>query len=246
MNRFISILQFLTRIPIKRDVPMEEAFHKGIIYFPVVGGIIGALLMVAYRGASLYLAHSLSALLTVGFFVFLTGGLHLDGLGDTFDGLYSNRNKETILEIMKDSRLGTNGVLAMVFILLLKLYGIQGLGEHQIYWGIILMPVMGRQAIVYGCYRTIYGRSQGLGHLFIGKVSKKELLISSLLTFILAAMHLPSLIFALLLPIGSQLYKGHVMKKIDGMTGDTLGSLCELTEGCYLLFILLITGAGLF
>ncbi|WP_281178931.1 adenosylcobinamide-GDP ribazoletransferase [endosymbiont 'TC1' of Trimyema compressum] len=113
-------LQFLTKIPIPIRIKFNETdFGKCAMLSPLVGVILGTILALIY-----YLFSFLFPPLIVGFicliiYVFLTGGLHLDGLGDTFDGVFSYREKDKIIEIMKDSRLGTNGLLAILFILIL-------------------------------------------------------------------------------------------------------------------------------
>ena len=80
--------------------------------------------------------------------VLTTGGLHIDGLGDTFDAIYSNRDKERILEIMKDSRLGTNSLLAIMFLILLKIGFINSLVQNNLLWLVIFMPVIGRIGVM--------------------------------------------------------------------------------------------------
>ena len=110
----------MTRIPIKADVGFDEEFHKSIVYFPLVGLIIGAISFIIGSLSSIIFDTFLTSILIVACEVILTGGLHIDGLGDTFDAIYSNRDKERMLEIMKDSRLGTNSLLAILFLVLIK------------------------------------------------------------------------------------------------------------------------------
>ena len=100
----------MTRIPIKADVEFDEEFHKSIVYFPLVGFVIGLISFLIGILALKIFDPFVTSILVVAGEVILTGGLHIDGLGDTFDAIYSNRDKERILEIMKDSRLGTNAL----------------------------------------------------------------------------------------------------------------------------------------
>ena len=92
-----------------------------------------------------------------------TGGLHIDGLGDTFDAIYSNRDKERILEIMKDSRLGTNSLLAIMFLILLKVGFINSLVQNGLLWLVIFMPVIGRIGVMMMTYKTVTPRAKGMG-----------------------------------------------------------------------------------
>ncbi len=118
MKRFISILQFMTRIPININVGFDEEFHKTLSYFPLVGLVLGVLELLIGKISLMIFDPFITSLIITLSAVILTGGLHIDGLGDTFDALYSYRDKEKMLEIMKDSRLGTNSLLAVMFLLL--------------------------------------------------------------------------------------------------------------------------------
>ena len=111
----------MTRIPIKVDVGFDEEFHKSIVYFPLVGFVIGLISYIVGVLGNLIFDPFLTSILIVACEVIVTGGLHIDGLGDTFDAIYSNRDKERMLEIMKDSRLGTNSLLAILFLVLIKM-----------------------------------------------------------------------------------------------------------------------------
>ncbi|MBM7614414.1 adenosylcobinamide-GDP ribazoletransferase [Alkaliphilus hydrothermalis] len=239
MYSFIGILQFLTRISVVKALPFNEEFEKGVVYFPLVGLVLGILLVAFNYILSFLLPPSIGVILTVTLYIFLTGGLHLDGLGDSFDGLYSNRPRERVLEIMKDSRLGTNALLAILMILLIKIVGLQSLGEHQLNIALILMPVMGRQALVLGSYHAVYARKEGMGNIFIGKVTTEQLMITLLITILISMISIKSLLFLTLLLGFAHWYKKHTTRIIGGMTGDTLGALCELTEAIYLLFLII-------
>lgn len=238
MKRFILILQFLTRITIIKDLPYDKDFKKGIIYFPVVGLVLGFLLALVYKGLFYLFPVTISSILITGIYVALTGGLHLDGLGDTFDGFYSSRTKDRILEIMKDSRLGTNGVIVIIISLLLRVFGIAAISQEKVMMALIYMPVVGRLAIVYGSFGGNYARQEGLGNIFIGKVTIKEMLIATIITCLMMIPAWPYMTFIPVLWLFSSFFKNHSNKIISGMTGDTLGALCELTEVFYILYFL--------
>ncbi|WP_026477744.1 adenosylcobinamide-GDP ribazoletransferase [Alkaliphilus transvaalensis] len=239
MERFINTLQFLTRISIKKDSSFDEEFHKGIVYFPIIGLVIGLILTSFYHLMNYFLPSAMGIVLTVIVYIMITGGLHLDGLGDTFDGLYSNRPKERVLEIMKDSRLGTNALLAIVLVIIINIVALQNLDSGKLYRGLLLMPIMGRQALVLGCYRTNYAREEGMGNIYIGKVSKGQLWITLITTMILSIIDLKTLIFLPLMLIFVGWFKKTTARLIGGMTGDTLGALCELSQSLYLLFLVI-------
>lgn len=255
MKRFIGILQFMTRIPISMDTGFDEEFHKGIVYFPLVGLVLG----VCYYIVALLGLHFFNLYITTMFIllveVLLTGGLHLDGVGDTFDGLYSYRDKDKILEIMKDSRLGTNGLLAILFVLTIKAGFLYELLDQNALWVLIVMPAAARTMQVFACYKTTTPRENGMGNIFIGKVSTKTLIVSYGILMLIVGITgfitrmwtidwLLSFIIAMatiiLLTLWTKLFVRSVYKKIDGITGDILGAICELGELLFLVLVYLI------
>ncbi len=240
MKKFILMLQFLTRIPININLKVnEDDFFQGIVFFPLVGLIIGmfdlSLYYIGFRIADSFLG----AVFAVIMGIFITGGLHLDGLADTFDGVYSNRPKDKVLEIMKDSRLGTNGALAIFVILITKIALIRYINQPDIYPVLLLMPAMSRLNIVFACLTSNPARNTGMGSMFIGRVNIRQFLIALSITIILSIIYPIALLGIITLIIFTKLYTNHISNKIDGMSGDTLGSLCELSEVAFLFFIIL-------
>lgn len=250
MKRLIGIIQFMTRIPIPIDVGLDEDFHKSTIYFPIVGLVLGiCYMLVAKIGLALFNPY-ITAVLVLASEVILTGGLHIDGLGDSFDGLYSYRDKEKILEIMKDSRLGTNGLLAIVIVFLLKVGFLNSLLEQNILWPILTMPVVARSMQIVASYKTRTPREKGMGNIFIGKVSTSYLIgvIVLMLGINLGSIYLMEgqMLYAIQIPtllimvVGVKLFVRSVYKKIDGITGDILGCICELSELVYLIILYML------
>jgi adenosylcobinamide-GDP ribazoletransferase len=238
------MLQFFTRLPLPFEIQADaEDFNRGFIWFTTVGLVIGGLLAILCIVLSPFVGTLLLAVILVLAEVLLTGGLHLDGLSDTFDGLYSNRDKERVLEIMKDSRIGANGALAMMSWLLLKIALLNELFQLTAVHApkttpwlvLLLMPVAAKSALALSCYLGPYARKEGMGHLFIGKVSVIQLFPVLTLAAILHALLVPASLAVwagiLLLTLA---YTRHVRKRIDGLTGDTLGAWHELSELFYL------------
>lgn len=252
MKRFISILQFMTRIPINIDTGFDEEFHKTITYFPLVGLVLGVLIYIIGLVSGIFFDSFITSIIVTLALVILTGGLHIDGLGDTFDAIYSYRDKERMLEIMKDSRLGTNSLLAIMFLILLKIGFIYSIINNNLLWTVIFMPVVARLGVIVMMYKTVTPRENGMGNLFIGKVSTSMFTIAILYTIILMigiskliflastfeAMMLISTIIILF--IFNNLFKKHIYIKIDGVTGDILGCTIELGELIYLFCIYLL------
>lgn len=254
MKRFIGILQFFTRIPIRVNIGFDEEFHKTMYYFPLVGFVLGILYFIIGLVSSFLFDSYITSVNILISTVVLTGGLHLDGVGDTFDGIYSYRDKEKILEIMKDSRLGTNAMLSVLFLMLMKLGLIYSIVQSGQLYNLIFMPVFARMAIVIACYKSVTPRKNGMGNVFIGKPSLKMILTGIVYTVILIIImgitlfNLNSLdlikviAFIPIMIILSRCFVRYIYSKIDGLTGDILGCISELMEVMYLIYIYLIFG----
>ncbi|RED58506.1 adenosylcobinamide-GDP ribazoletransferase [Cohnella lupini] len=247
LQAFAAAVQFLTRIPLPVTIDYSEVhFRRSVIFYPYVGALIG--LMVAVAGFLLdpVLPASVCAILLVALWTLLSGGLHMDGLMDTADGLLSHRSRERMLEIMKDSRVGAMGVIVCVFYIGLKVALIISLledGREEGLMLLMLIPAWSRNFMVAAIAGWPYARKeQGLGSLY-RSTSKKHAVISGAGAFLLTAV--------LLLFIGdwSWAEKGWVIlsyvvvsygigfamataisRKLGGLTGDVYGALNECIE----------------
>ena len=234
------MIQFFTRIPINKTVSVEaDDFKYGSIFLPIIGLIIGLISSCAYIITHLWGNNLFAAVCAVIAVACVTGALHLDGLSDTCDGVFSSRNKERMLEIMKDSRIGTMGALALIFLVLLKVSLIFGMSYKVALYSLIIAPVISRLSLLFSFTISKYARESGLGKTFIGNVTNKEFIIGLIigLIIIIPLLKLYSLIFILLIFIGPWIINKYMESKIGGMTGDTLGALCELQE--ILVFVVL-------
>lgn len=241
MKSLILIMQFLTKLPLPIEIDADEKdFTKGIIWFPTVGFIIGLLSLGVFK-VSLVFANSFVAIvLVVAFEIFITGGLHLDGLADTFDGLYSYRDKEKMLEIMKDSRVGTNGVLILVMDILLKIALLTALTETQIVMAIILMPIASRFCGVILAKYSKYAREKGMGGFFIGKVSNLYMALAMLMTLVYFMINIQAAVILPIMIVLTFTFRNHVYRKIDGITGDVLGAWIEMSELLFLMIYIMV------
>ncbi len=249
MYYFLPLIQFLTRIPVKKSYDIGEDFYKSAVYFPVVGALLGTFYFFIALLADKFFSPYLASLVVLLAFIFLTGGLHLDGLGDSFDALMSNRDKEKMLEIMKDSRLGTNALLAIVMVLAFKLGFIFEVIQKQQSWVLIVVPTCARFAQITACYKTKSPRETGMGNLFIGKITGKRFLATTIIACVIVGIVnftvTKSVPFYLILIPASYMFTKVIVrlvyKKIEGITGDILGCICELNEVfCLLLAYFLI------
>ena len=122
IRNFITALQFLTILTVRKDHTMGEGdLAKSMPYFPLIGFLIGFVLVNADRLFSLIaLPHTIATFLVIILSIWITRAIHIDGLADTFDGLMGGRDHSSRLAIMKDSRLGTAGAIGIVSVLFMK------------------------------------------------------------------------------------------------------------------------------
>lgn len=241
MKSFLMQLQFFTRIPIPFKLRFDEKiFAKGIIFSPVIGLVIGIFTGIVYYLVNMTEKQMPAVILAVAALVFITGGLHLDGLADTFDGIFSNRPKEKILEIMKDSRIGTNGTLSLIFIIIAKIGLLLSLNDNNIIEYLFIMPVISRMNIVWTSGISSYAGKDGISAVIIKFTTHREIIIATAITVLLSAalIRFASILVIPAAILFAVLFTRYVQKKIGGITGDIIGAIIELTEIIILISLL--------
>lgn len=244
LNDFLLMIQFFTRIPINKNLDCsKENFKTAAIFLPVVGLIIGMIDFIIYILFKNLLPYKITAIIILLITAMITGGLHLDGLADTFDGFFSLRDKNRIIEIMKDSRIGSYGSIALIFDLILKIEILTLLMQKGVVIAIVLLPIIGKNPILLLCLSSKTAKKNGSGNIFIGNMNRIIVLISTLFiigvsTYFLGIKNSLKIIFTIL--IGTYLFYLLCLRKINGLTGDTLGASNELGELIFLLTMLII------
>ncbi|WP_318363952.1 adenosylcobinamide-GDP ribazoletransferase [Enterobacter sp.] len=245
MKLFLATLAFMSRIPVPERFMQGlavEQYVRGIVTFPLVGVVLGALGGLVFILLDGWCGFPLAALFSVLALALLTGGFHLDGLADTCDGVFSARTRERMLAIMRDSRLGTHGGLALIVVLLAKVLVIAELAlrDMPVLTVLIAACAAGRGGAVLLMYGHRYAREEGLGNLFIGKISLAQTLITLGITALLAAMLLGITgLLALAITLVAIYLLGLMLKcTLGGQTGDTLGAAIELGEVIFMLALL--------
>jgi adenosylcobinamide-GDP ribazoletransferase len=225
----ILAFQFLTRLPINIAIDFNDKnIRNSIFFFPLVGAVIGAIGGFVYYILS-PLNIEIASFLTMLTLIILTGGIHIDGLSDTFDGFLSNRDREKVLEIMKDSRIGAFGVLSIVILLLFKYILIKNTPNLPI--GLILSLANSRLVVGYIISYKKCARPGGLGDLFNKSNPKKLIILSSLLyVFILLVFNKAYIIPLLATILTGEIISYIAYKKIGGLTGDVYGTIIEIGE----------------
>lgn len=225
-------LRFLTIIPIPGLPPMsEQTIARAIPLFPVVGLLIGVVLVPVLFVAGTLWGTLVAAVLTTVLWGVLTAGLHLDGVSDTFDAVMSWRPRERKLEIMKDSRIGAMGAMALVAVLLLKVAFLQATGDR--WWAALLLaPALGRWADIYGIVWFPAAREGGLGRTFQEHVRRSDFILTSIAVMVLAfGLAGPRGIMTVVLVwLATHLLARWWTRDLGGLTGDTYGALCEIGE----------------
>lgn len=256
-----AAFQFLSRFPVRANLDYTPAlFRQSVKFYPLVGAAIGLVVWVAGAGLSYLLPVMPAAVLTLILWVWLTGGLHLDGWMDTADGILSYRSREQMLDIMKDSRVGAMGVIACVLLLLLKLSLIYSLliGGTQ-YSGLFIFPLIwSRWFMVHAMSAWPLARGKGgLAGQFkdIDKSQQRATLLIAMLLSGIFALIAPliqmdnhsmilSILGCMVLPLGMVATGTWLARKLylalGGLTGDTYGALNEFLEVIGLLILVLL------
>lgn len=245
MKSILAALRFLTNLPLGRPADNAPFSAAGMVAaFPVAGLVIGLLLAALNLAIAHVFPDMVSALILVSILTVITGGLHNDGLADTFDGLAGSRGKpERALEIMKDSRVGTMGVLALIISFLLKAGLIISLPRDVRTAGLILMPVFGRWNMVLPMIMFPYARQTGTAAAFIGSIPKRSGIIATVCMAI-PAVTAAGLTGLLLIPITAfiaWLFCLWISRRLGGgITGDVLGAVNEVSEIAFLVGLYLL------
>ncbi|MDO8282511.1 MAG: adenosylcobinamide-GDP ribazoletransferase [Thermodesulfovibrionia bacterium] len=250
MKKLLLAFQFLTIIPVKdTGIVSDREVGGSAAFFPLIGIVQGALLVCAAATLLRIFPIGLTNLLVMLLLVITNGALHLDGLADTFDAIASRGDRQKKLAIMKDSTIGPAGVIAIVFVLMLKyllLNEAYSSSTPATYYLILfLLPIYSRWAMVPAIFHCRSARADGLGKAFIENVGVKELLTATALSLIFSLLavfvifHKPDLAHvAFSLPalyIFSLITVWFCGRRFGGMTGDTFGAVSELSEILFLM-----------
>jgi adenosylcobinamide-GDP ribazoletransferase len=253
IRNFINAVQFLTIVTVSRKHKVEEGdLAKAMVYFPIVGFLIGLLLVYADKAFRLIvLPDSIGNLLLVLLAVLITRALHIDGLADMFDGLMGGHDHESRLAIMKDSRIGTAGVLGIVFVLLLKYLCLNNLFNSEKAAALYTALTLSRWSQTLMAFEGNYGREEGMAKAFVGHLRTSGFAYASIVAigltaFVIAQEEARAVFLILSAIIGVVLFtlfsRWYFARKLGGVTGDVIGAVSELNEVLVLLLFVIFTG----
>ena len=236
-EQFIILIQFMTRIPIPLKISYsEKKFGKSIKFFPLVGLIIGLILYFANFLIIVYLKNifynkTIIAIFLIILEILIVGIIHIDGLADTFDGLFSYAKKEKMLEIMKDSRIGTNGAVVLILYFITKTVLISEIITTNPKY-LIIFPIIARLSTPVNAGLSNYARKSGMSNAIISENGIFEAIFSLALSIILVfyIIDIKGIVAISIAFIFIIIFMLNVRKKIDGITGDTMGACLELTS----------------
>jgi adenosylcobinamide-GDP ribazoletransferase len=234
MKHLISAFQFLTILPLGKPRTLDAS--KTTPCFPLVGLGIGLILVLAdYLFLKLWPVGVVS-LLEILLLAILSGGLHLDGLGDTADGLFSHKSPERALVIMRDSRIGAMGLLAILFVMAIKWAGLQGVAEHRALY-LLIIPAYSRGAMMFGIKFLSYGRPEGgVGTDFFSRKPSLFALSSIFLPVLISLwIGYPAVWLNGLFIFATALILLYFKRRLGCVTGDMLGAMAEFEEACLFL-----------
>ncbi len=256
MKGVLLAIQFLTLIPLRIEGSVSaDDVGRSSAFFPVVGLLKGALLALAYTALEPFLSPGITAALILIFSVLINGGFHIDGLADTFDAIASGKGREAKLRIMKDSSTGPIGVTAIVLVLGLKYLLLLELFADDPLPCLLLFPMIGSWTMVAAMFHGESAKRDGLGFTLISGTGHKQVLLATatalavltLTGLLLPRASLPEAVWFSVALLAAMYLLAVILVKsftrhFNGLTGDNLGAISELSETAFLLVMAGIRG----
>lgn len=243
INNFLLAIQFLTIIPLKISGINDKKIAKSVIFFPIVGLLLGVFLIAINRSLSfLNLSPLVASTILIIALVVTTGGIHSDGLADTTDALLSAKSKDEMLTVMRDPHIGTMGVLGLLSIILLKIGFLSSISSPDMPATLLLMCLLSRWTLVLSMFLFPYARATGKAGMFISGMTPKIFTISTTITLICAFFIGQKKGVLIFLAVAAFVYFSgkFFKKKIGGITGDTLGAVSEVSETLILFLVIIL------
>jgi adenosylcobinamide-GDP ribazoletransferase len=233
MRLFLIAFQFLTIIPLPFAIRCEkEDMGRSTALFPMVGLVIGALLVCANWLISPWISRPLCDALLITLLTLITGALHLDGLADVCDGLAARGSRERFLAVMKDSQVGAIGAVGLVLALLLKWQALVAIPIELKWQALLFFPALARFGQVLTMTGARHARQEGLGAVFVQGCGKVTLILAFATVlfagyFLLGLKGVIAVVAVCILSVAGRLF---FQRKLGGLTGDTIGCISELNE----------------
>lgn len=238
-------LGFFTRVPVRALPDFQTADqHAAVKYLPLTGILVGVCAALVYWLSAQILPVSLAVLLSMCTSLYITGAFHEDGLADTADGLGGGWNREQALTIMKDSRIGSFGAVALVMMLLSKFQALSQLPPLLIPAVLIAAHALSRWCAVLVIATQDYVRAEGKSSAYVGRLRPGALVLATLCGLLPLAWLHPHF-WWVLLPVAAVWvwFSLTLKKRLGGYSGDCLGAMQQLTEVVFYVAVVALSGA---
>jgi adenosylcobinamide-GDP ribazoletransferase len=238
----LAAFQFLTILPVKLNFTSQQ-LGRASAYFPVVGAVIGLVLAGINYLLNLILPEAAVNIILIALLVLFSGGLHLDGLADTMDGIAGHRTPERRLEIMRDSRIGGFAAIGVALVLLMEYVFLNSIPGNFMFAALIVAPTLSRWAVVNAIFVYPYARLEGLGTSFKEGVSWRQFVIASVVSLIPAVVlfKVAGVVIMAGVWITVTIAAIYLKSQLRGLTGDTYGAINELATSVAFLLITMLT-----
>ncbi len=234
MRRFLGAVQFLTIVPVRAQTVTAGA---AAVYFPIVGALLGAVAGIVLVVFEKPLGRTLAAMLSIVFLITGTGGLHEDGLADVADAFRAGRSREKIMTILKDSRIGAYGALALIVSVALRW---QALAQCRTNVVLSLAAVVSlsrtTMVVLAGITPTV---GEGLGTQFASVISRRVVIVAGAQGVIIALFcgWQRGLALVTASTIVVMLARSYFVRRLGGINGDCLGAACQMVETVNLILL---------
>ncbi len=245
INNIKVAFAFLTRVPIKHSQTID--LSKSAVWFPFVGFFIGLFGGLVFYLSSQFLPSLVGAVLALISTVLLTGAFHQDGLADIFDGLVGGWDPDQRLKILKDSRHGTYGVLALVLQIFLQIVTLAQFSPEQGLAALVIMHTLARLMPIYLMLAPAAPNNQGMGASLTREVNLVKIVSATSLTLLLTLPIVGQFVFGLIAVslTATWLFWIYVKSKILGVVGDAFGAAEQISESLTLMALLVLTQQGI-
>ena len=243
---FLLAVGFFTRIPVPSFVDFQESeLNKSVKYFPLIGCLVGLIGLAAYYIAGQVFPHTVAILISMAATIFATGAFHEDGLADSVDGLGGGWQREQVLTIMQDSRLGTYGAVALFFALMAKFQLLTSIHADTMMMILICAHSLSRLSAVWLMKALPYTKSSGKAKPLATEISRRDFLLANLfglLPLIVLLWVIQTSIQNWQITLGYACFLAAAVgagwfwwlsllkRKLGGYTGDTLGAIQQISE----------------
>jgi adenosylcobinamide-GDP ribazoletransferase len=222
---------FLTIIPVQSHSASANEVTGSFGWFPLIGFVIGAVLAGTDYLLALFIAPPVRSVLSILALTGITGAVHLDGLADTADAFGAGGDRQRALAILRDSRIGTFGAAALLFVLALKIAALASAADSRRI-ALYLAPGIARWAAVAVPYQLDYLRQDGAGSLLLGIESERNLRLASIITLLglLPAGAMLAIRAIVITAILVWMFRVFYRRWLGGVTGDLIGAASEVVE----------------